>query len=219
MTIYKKCDTIIVSSIMEVFSLNKKLYATSLKKTPYKYSIAKKIAKLMLKKMDRAEIYAECYEKNYIEIDSEQRRREVTNVIYERLLSLDDFLLNQFYEGDVETSKFILVYAIAKTDILFFEFMFEVYREALVGNKSYISLDDFDNFFASKKENEEDVAKWGNYTIDQLAKGYRTVLADSGLGIREKRNIKAIRVMIHPAVEEHIKMSGDGEYLKALLGA
>lgn len=204
---------------MEVYDLNKKLYSTSLKKTPYKYSIAKKIAKLMLKKMDRAEIYKECFVNNCIEIDSEQRRREVTNVIYERLLSLDDFLLNQFYEGDVETSKFILVYAIAKTDVLFFEFMFEVYREALVGNKSYISLDDFDNFFASKKENEETVAKWGNYTIDQLSKGYRTVLADSGLGVREKHNIKAIRVMIHPAVEEHIKMCGDSEYLKALLGA
>ena len=134
-------------------------------------------------------------------------------------MSLDEFLLKQFYEGDVETSKFILVYAIAKTDTLFFEFMFEVYREALVGSKSYISLDDFDNFFNGKKESEKAVAKWGEYTIDQLGKGYRTVLADSGLGTRDKHNIKVVKVMIHPVVEDYIKMIGDGEYLKALLGA
>lgn len=198
--------------------MNKKPYSSSLKKTPYKYLIAKKIGKLMLKKMDRAEVYNECFNNNHIEIDSEERRREITNIIYERLLSLDEFLLGQFCDGDVETSKFILVYAIAKTDVLFFEFMFEVYREALMGEKSYISLDDFDNFFEGKKENDPVVAKWGTYTISQLAKGYRTVLADSGLGQREKHNIKALRVMIHPAVEEHIKVIGDTEYIKALLG-
>ena len=32
-------------------------------------------------------------------------------------------LLSQFYNGDVATSKFILAYAIAKTDTLFFDFM------------------------------------------------------------------------------------------------
>lgn len=37
--------------------MNKKPYSSSLKKTPYKYLIAKKIGKLMLKKMDRAEVY------------------------------------------------------------------------------------------------------------------------------------------------------------------
>ena len=71
---------------------------------------------------------------------------------------------------------------------------------------------------AVKKENDPIVAKWGTYTTSQLAKGYRTILVDSGLGKREKRNIKVTRVMIHPVVEEHLKMLGDTEYLKALLG-
>ena len=67
--------------------MNKKEYSSSLKKTPYKYLIAKKIAKLMLNNMDRAEVYKECYNNNYIEIDSLERRREIINIIYERLLS------------------------------------------------------------------------------------------------------------------------------------
>lgn len=203
---------------MEVCRLNKKQYSSAIKKTPFKYSISKKIVKLILDGFDRQEVFDKCYSENYIEVESAERRKEITNVVYARLINIDISLLKQFYEGDVETSKFILVYAIAKYDTLFFDFMFEVYREALIGNKDYISLDDFDNFFAAKKETDLIVASWGNYTITQLAKGYRNILVDSGLGERNKRNIRAIKVMIHPAVQDCIEQLGDGEYLKALLG-
>lgn len=198
--------------------MNKKPYSSAIKKTPFKYTISKKISKLMLDKLDRNEVYDKCFNGNYIEIDSLERRREITNVIYERLLELDDFLLEQLYNGDIVTSKFILVYAIAKNDSLFFDFMFEVYRDALLGNKNYISIDDFEMFFASKKEFDAIVSKWGKFTIDQLAKGYRNILVESGLGIRVKRNIEVTRAMIHPAVEEHIQLIGDNEFLQALLG-
>ena len=83
--------------------MNRKPYSSAIKKTPFKYPIAKKIAKLMLDGMDREEVYAECYDKNYIEVGSPDRRREITNVIYERLTALDSFLLDQFYHGDVAT--------------------------------------------------------------------------------------------------------------------
>lgn len=198
--------------------MNKKIYSAAIKKTPYKYSTTKKIAKLILDGLDRNEVYQKCFVENYIDFESADRRREVTNLIYGRLINLDNFLLRQLVEGDVETSKFILVYAIAKYDSLFFDFMFEVYCEALLGHRDYISLDDFDNFFAFKKETNLIVSGWSEYTIAQLAKGYRNILVDSGLGVRDKRNIRVVRIMVHPAVLEHIQIIGDGEYLKALLG-
>lgn len=198
--------------------MNKKPYSSAIKKTPFKYPIAKKIAFLMLEGKDRSEVYQECYNNNYIEIDSEDRRREITNVIYERLASLDDFLLSEFYNADVDTSKFILAYAITKTDTLFFEFMIEVYREALLNDKNYLSIDDFDQFFASKKQTDLIVAQWGDHTLQCLKKGYRNILVDSGLGRRERRNIVVERMLIHPSVEEHIEAIGDGVYLQIMLG-
>lgn len=198
--------------------MNKKPYSSAIKKTPFKYTIAKKIAKLILDGLDRTEVYEKCYNDNYIEIESAQRRREITNVIYERLLELDKYLLGQFYDGDVVTSKFILVYAIAKNDSLFFEFLFEVYRDALLSEKKYISIDDFESFFEAKKESDAIVSEWGRFTIDQLSKGYRNILVESGLGYRVKRNIAVEKAMIHPAVQEHIKLIDDKEYLQALLG-
>ena len=51
--------------------LNKKEYSSAIKKTPFKYLISKKIALLMLKGLDRNEVYNECYHNNYIEIEDE----------------------------------------------------------------------------------------------------------------------------------------------------
>ena len=198
--------------------MNKKPYSSAIKKTPFKYVVSKKIAKLMLDGADRNEIFKKCFDENFIEIDSLQRRKEVTNVVYERLLSLDKFLLQNFYDGDVSTSKFILVYAIAKQDALFFDFMFEVYMDALLSDSKYISIDDFDIFFASKKQTDLIVSKWGDFTIDQLSKGYRNILVESGFGVRVKRNIRVSKAMIHPSIQEHIALIGDTEYLQALLG-
>jgi len=199
--------------------MNRKPYSSAIKKTPFKYPIAKKIAKLMLNGLDRDEVYHKCFDENYVEIESLERRREVTNVIYNRLTALDDFLLTQFVNGDVATSKFILVYAIAKTDSLFFDFLFEKYREALMSSeRNYLAISDFDEFFEIKKQSDLIVAKWGQFTLQCLTKGYRNILVDSGLGKRERRNIVVTRMMIHPAVEEHIKEIGDVDFLRATLG-
>ena len=98
--------------------MNKKPYSSAIKKTPYKYPIAKKIGGLMLDGLDYDEVFRRCFSDNYIEIESEQRRREITNVLYNQLSCLDEYLLSFFYKGDVATSKFILVYAIAIAWIL-----------------------------------------------------------------------------------------------------
>ena len=46
------------------------------------------------------------------------------------------------------------------------------------------------------------MAGWGHFTIDQLSKGYRNILVESGLGHRMK-NIVADKAMIHPDVEAY----------------
>ena len=80
------------------------------------------------------------------------------------------------------------------------------------------SIDDFDQFFETKKQTDLIVAKWGEHTLRCLTKGYRNILVDSGLGVRERRNIVVERMMIHPAVEEHIAEIGDQEFLQVMLG-
>ena len=41
--------------------MNKKPYSSAIKKTPFKYTIAKKVAKLILDGLDRNEVFEKCY--------------------------------------------------------------------------------------------------------------------------------------------------------------
>lgn len=191
---------------------------STIKKNPFNYQRSKMIAKMISDGFDKYQIYENCYDKNKVNISSLPRRREVTNEIYRRLINLDPMLIRAFNEHDIITSKFILVYAIAKVDHLFFEFLSLTYRDALLGEKKYISRDDFDNFFLSKKETDLVVASWSPTTIELLAKGYRKILVDSTLGIRKIKNIQVKKMFIHPDIAKYIEKIGDYKYLQAILG-
>jgi len=191
---------------------------STIKKNPLNYQKSKLMAKMILDGLDKHQIYDKCYKENRIGIDSLPRRREVTNEIYRRLINLDHMLLKPFVEQDIITSKFILIYAIAKVDHLFFDFLSLIFRDALLSEKKYISRDDFDHFFIIKKETDLVVASWSPVTIELLAKGYRKMLVDSTLGIRKVKNIHVKRLFIHPEITKYIEAIGDYEYLQAILG-
>ena len=128
--------------------MNKKEYSTAIKKTPFEYLPSKIIAKMIQKGCLYDEAFEKCVTENEIGIVSDERRKEVFNVCYDRLINLDEMLLKEFIEGSISTSKFILVYAIANNDPLFLEFLLIQYRDTLLGNKNYISISDFDDFFS-----------------------------------------------------------------------
>lgn len=192
--------------------------SSTIKKNPFNYQRSKMIAEFIANGLDKREIFEICYTNNKVNIASLQRRQEVTNEIYRRLIHLEPFLLERFLNADIVTSKFILVYAIAKVDELFFDFLSIVYRESLLNEKKYISHDDFDNFFAIKSESNSTVASWKPATIQQLAKGYRRLLIDASLGVRNAKLIYTSKVFIHPEIKKYIEDIGDYRYLQAILG-
>lgn len=197
--------------------MNKKEYSSAIKKTPFEYLRSKQIAELMKSGLVYDEMFKKCVIDNELPIVSDQRRKEVFNVVYDRLVSLDNFLLNEFINSSISTSKFILAYAIADTDPLFMEFLLIQYREALFGKK-YISISDFDDFFALEKEKIPVVASWGKTTLTQLAGGYRNILVESGLGKRVRKNIYVDKPIVNPAVVKHIESKGGKPFLQAVLG-
>jgi len=198
--------------------MNKKIYSSAIKKTPFEYLQSKKIAKGIYDGLIYDESYLKFVTNNVLNVVSDQRRQEIFNVCYDRVVSLDQFLLKNFINGSVSTSKFILVYAIAITDALFMEFLLMTYREALIGNKKYISISDFDDFFNLMKEKNRVVAKWGKTTITQLSGGYRNILVESGLGKRIKKNIYPTKTIVDPNVIKYIKENNGEAFLQAVLG-
>lgn len=198
--------------------MNKKVYSSAIKKTPFEYLPSKIIAKMIQNGLLYEEAFDRCVNQNELNVVSDERRKEIFNVCYDRLVNLDSTLLKEFIDGSISTSKFILVYAIASNDPLFLEFLLIQYRDTLLGNKKYISISDFDDFFNLMKEKNAVVAKWTDTTLKQLAGGYRNILVESGLGERIKKNIYSRNVIVSPNVIKRIENIGDKAFLQAVLG-
>lgn len=198
--------------------MNKKVYSSAIKKTPFEYLPSKIIAKMIQNGLLYEEAFDRCVNQNELNVVSDERRKEIFNVCYDRLVNLDNTLLKEFIDGSISTSKFILVYAITSNDPLFLEFLLIQYRDTLLGNKKYISISDFDDFFNLMKEKNAVVAKWTDTTLKQLAGGYRNILVESGLGERIKKNIYSRNVIVSPNVIKRIENIGDKAFLQAVLG-
>ena len=77
--------------------MNKKDYSSAIKKTPFEYLRSKQIGAMMKEGMLYNELFEKCVTKGELSIVSGQRRKEVFNVVYDRLISLLAIQENKFY--------------------------------------------------------------------------------------------------------------------------
>jgi hypothetical protein len=157
-------------------------------------------------------------EENIFQMKSDGRKKEVASMVLKRLKSLDGFLLNKLVNGDSETGKQIVIYAIMKTDRLFFEFMNEVYRDKNILKEKYISDSDFNVFFQRKCEQSDSVAEWKEYTFYKVKQVIIRVLFEAGF-IKNQKDDKEINIpIIDFDFAEYLREIGDEIYLKVMLG-
>jgi len=155
-------------------------YRSTIKARSYLYLELKKAANLYLEGFSLDDIKQKALDENIFLLNSKNRIKEIASTISERLQALDETLLHKLTKGNLETSKQIALYAILKTDRLFFEFMQEVYREKYL-IKDYIITDkDFSIFFREKAEQDRRVAGWTDYTFYKLKQVYKRVLIEAG---------------------------------------
>lgn len=193
-------------------------YKSTFKSKPFLYKEMKKVAGLKNQGFREFEIKEMAKLENIFQVNTETRRSEIASIVLQRLRILDDFLLNQLATGNMETSKQVAIYTIMKTDKLFFEFMYEVFREKILLRDFTLQNKEFNLFFDHKKEQSEKVKTWNEYTFYKLKQVYIRCLYEAGL----IKNQKGVREIIKPIIEEqvasYIKDIGDVEYLLALTG-
>jgi len=193
-------------------------YRSTIKSRPYFYNETKSLAELILQGLNDVEIKEKVLIENILQINSEARKKEVASTILKRLAVLDAFLMNKMTNGDVETSKVIVLYAILKTDRLFFEFMNEVFRDKLTYQEMVITDRDFYTYFESKRQQSKSVAKWVDYTFYKLQQVYIRILFEAGLMKNQKGDRELDVPVINPDVIDHIVNLGDEKFIHAMIG-
>lgn len=193
-------------------------YKSTIKSRQYLYKETKKAATLIKQGVFIRNIKNRSLEDNIFQLESETRKKEVASIIVARLKDLDEFIIDKISVGNVETSKILVLYAIIKTDRLFFEFMNEVYKEKLLLRDLFLKDKDFNAFFQGKREQSERVASWTEYTIKKLKQVYVRILFESGL-IENQKGDRKIRIpILESEVKDYLYKIGDKIYINAIIG-
>ena len=193
-------------------------YKSTIKSRPYLYKETKKAVGFINSGLAIDKIKEKALDDNIFLLDTESRKREVASIIVARLRNLDEFVLNKIEESNIETSKVLVLYAILKTDRLFFEFINEVYKEKVLLKDMYIRDKDFGAFFQRKIEQSEKVASWSEYTFKKLKQVYIRILFESGLIANQKDDREVKLPIIDNDVKDYLYSIGDKVYINAILG-
>jgi hypothetical protein len=196
----------------------RKEYSAGMVKLPFWFSEFKKMISLLNSGKTLSEIKSLNVKENIFSAPTEARAIQIFNTVSTRVKALDQSFYTLFEQSDVTNQKLIALIAVMESDSLFFDFMYEIYREKLIIGIDEISDSDISVFFKDKQIQNERVAKWTDYTLKRLGTSYRTVLMESGILERSTGSRKIMKPIIDRALEQKLKDCGMEMTLRALTG-
>ena len=193
-------------------------YSAKLTAESFLYNETKIIAQYLLEGISPEELKRKNVKENLIKYKSSKSVVRVNSPIFRRLNIMDSEMLDEFVHADIETSKYILLYTIMKTDRLVRDFVIEVYKDKLLMRKDYIEKFDIDNWYEEKCILSKTLRERTESTSAKLKQVIMKILQDSGLVIKEKDRFKIVRPLLKEKYISMLDKNGDIEYAKAIGG-
>jgi hypothetical protein len=193
-------------------------YSAGMVSKPFWYIEAKKTAKYLLDGLDKSTIKNLAINENIYQTSTDYRAAQVFNAVYVRLGTLDEVLVARIVNADVATSKILVAVSIMKSDRLFFEFMYEVFREKLILGDYTLRDRDSNVFWANRKAQSEIVAGWTAATIERLKQCYTRILYEAGLIASSAGERRITPVTLDYKLCQHMRDHNMSAYLLAVQG-
>ena len=192
-------------------------YSAGMVSQVFAFVETKKLADLLAKGMSREEAWVLVESENLFQLKNPTRLKRTFNYILNRIQSLPKELINILPVLDSENAKILVLISIMKTDMLFFEFVYEVYRGKIILGEKTIENRDLNAFFDDKANQSELVAGWSDAGVQKLKNCYIKNLVDAGLLTDTKtRMIKP--ALINYRLEDILRKNDMTAYLNAVLG-
>ena len=164
----------------------------------------KGIVKLIESGRTDDEIKTLCLEENFFGASKEYRAKRIYGYIWNRVKQMDEAMIKLFVESDLATQKIINLICILKMDRLFFEFIYEVYREKAILGFDKIEDVDMNIFFNEKEIQNADIANWKDATKKRLRNIYTNYMIDANLLTLENNEKKITIPILDIALERHL---------------
>ena len=164
------------------------------------------------------DIKALCLNENLLGISKEYRAKRIFGYLKNRIEVIEEGYLEIFMHTDLQTQKIINILASAKKNRLFFEFLYEVYREKVKLGALELTASDINIFFKNKQEQDEIMSKWTDVTLRRLRSTYMNFLVDAGLLTISDKQKKITPPILDITLENFLKDTGEMQMIKAITG-
>lgn len=198
--------------------MGKKSYSAGMVKHSFWFSEFKKMITMINEGMTLPEIKRINIENNIFSAPTTARSTQIFNNVSTRVKAIDESFCALFDKCDVTNQKLINLIAIMSSDSLFFDFVYEVYREHLNIGIEEISEADVRVFFKNKQVQNERVAAWKDYTLKRLGDNYITMLLEAGVLVRLDGTRSIIKPILDISLEQILIDNHMNVYLNALTG-
>ena len=192
-------------------------YSAGMVSQVFAFVEAKKLADLLSKGLTKEEAWEKVENENLFQLRNATRLRRTFNYVYTRLESLPGEMMKLLLVLDAENAKVLVLISIMKTDLLFFEFVYEVYRGKIIVGEKTIENRDMNTFFDEKSSQSDVVSGWSEAGVQKLKNCYLRNLADAGL--MESTKTRVLKpALINYRLEEMLEKYDMGTYLNAVKG-
>ena len=198
--------------------MKQKEYSAGMVKLSFWFAEFRKVLELLSSGKTLPEIKQMNVQGNIFSAPTQARAIQIFNTVSTRVKGLDSSFYAVFAKSDISTQKFIALIAVMQTDSLFFDFVYEVYREKLILGIDELADSDVGIFFKNKQLQSGKVAKWTDYTLKRLGTCYKTMLMESGLIDQGTGTRKILKPILDKDLEECLKVNGMETTLRALTG-
>ena len=195
-----------------------KAYSAGLVSQSFWFVEMKKVIKLIDSGKNEEDIKKICIDENLFGAAKEYRAKRMYGYIWNRTKKLDKALIDLFCTSDLATQKIINLIAILRSDRLFFEFMFEVYREKKILGVPVMEDVDVNVFFKNKEIQSEDIAAWTDNTKRRLRSIYFNYLTDANLLTVVDKKKMITPPILDIALERYLEACGESVIIKAITG-
>ena len=194
-------------------------YSTKLTAEPFLYNETKIIGEYLLSGENVQKLKRKNIEENLIKHKKQGSVKRTNAPIFRRLEAMNNDILENFVYSDVETSKYLLVYAIMKTDKLVRDFIIEVYKDKIIMRNEYIEKYDIDRWYEMKKESSVSLKNKSDITNSKAKQVIMKILQDSGMVVKETNNrFRIIKPLLNDKFIHLLEENKDIEYAKAMGG-
>lgn len=144
--------------------------------------------------------------------------KKIIGEMTKRTRAIHEEIIGIFFTLDVPNQKLVNLLGVMMTDRLFFEYIYEVYREDIILGTEKFEDSNTLIFFKNKSEQSDKVDGYTEQTKKRLGTAYKTYLKEANL-VEEKDGLFIYRKPIMDLrLEEKLKTSSLYPYFKALSG-